>query len=178
MNKHYLRKSRDNTRLVLFVCLLSMAGSQSQARQFRILAPISTPSEQTANLPKGAILIEHPQPLSRGDVAPLLQQVIEKWNSSEMASTLSDQFYDKSRLLDVMNTGVPREAKLRIQSIQGIQTLQQYIVPNPADGRGEQVSIVSATVRTQLEFNSPMAGFVSLPGTNEFILQITTAAPP
>jgi hypothetical protein len=178
MNKHYLRKSRDNTRLVLFVCLLSLTGSQSQARQFRILTPIATPSEQTSNLPKGAIPIERPQPLSRGDIEPLLQQVIEKWNSSEMASTLSDQFYDKSRLLDVMDTGVPREAKLRIQSIQGIQTLQQYLTPDPEGGRGERVSIVSATVRTQLEFNSPMAGLVSLPGTNEFILKITTAAPP
>ena len=73
---------------------------------------------------------------------------------------------------------VPRDAKLRIQSVQGIQTLQQYIKPGSGTSRGELVSIVSATVRTQLEFNSSTAGFVSRTGTNEFLLEITTAAPP
>ena len=94
-----------------------------------------------------------------------------------MAETLSEQFYDKSRLLDVVQTGVPRDATLKIQSIQGIQTYQQYIVPSSDGGRGEMVSIVSVTVRTQVEFNSP-TGFTRLPGINEFILEVTQAAPP
>lgn len=178
MNKYHPNKFHNITRLVLCVCLLSLAGSPSQARQFRLLAPIASPAEPTANLPKGAVAVEQLQPLSRSDVEPMVRKLIEQWNTFGMADTLSDQFYDKSRLLDVMDTGVPRDAKLRIQSIQGIQTLQQYIKPDPAGGRGEQISIVSATVRTQLEFNSPTAGFVSLTGTNEFILEITTAAAP
>ena len=93
-----------------------------------------------------------------------------------MESILADSFYDKSRLLDVMDTQVPRDARLSIQSIQGIQTLQQYRVPD-AGGRDSLVSIVSATVRTQLEFNSTN-GFVRLPGTNEFLLKVKTAAAP
>ena len=51
-------------------------------------------------------------------------------------------------------------------------------VPGEGDARGDIVSVVSATVRTQLEFNSPELGFVRRPGTSEFILEIRTPAPP
>ena len=74
-----------------------------------------------------------------------------------------------------MDTLVPRDAILSVQSVQGIQTLQQYLMP--ADEGEDLVSIVSATVRTQLEFNNPSTGFVRLPGVNEFVLQVTQPAP-
>ncbi len=174
MNKNYPSKRTDTAKLVLFFCLLSLAGSPSQARQFRNLTPIESPGTKE-NLPEGAIPVKQAQPLSRSDVEPLIRDVIEKWNSSEMSATLSDQFYDKSRLMDVVSTGVPRDAKLRIQSIQGIQTLQQYQMPAEND-RKNLVSIVSATARTQLEFNTS-AGLQRRVGTNEFILKITQLAP-
>lgn len=160
-----------------FILLLVVAATNTTyARQFRLLTPIASPESQGANLPKGAVAIEQKQPITRGEIEPLLRDVVTKWNTAEMASTLSEQFYDASRLLDVMDTGVPRDAKLRIQSIQGIQTLQQYKMPAD-NGRNNIVSIVSATARTQLEFNSS-TGLTRLPGTNEFILKVTQAAPP
>ena len=160
-----------------FILLLVIAATNtSYARQFRTLTPIASAESQGANLPEGAMPVNQAQPLSRNDVEPLIRDVIEKWNTGEMSTMLSDQFHDKSRLLDVMDTGVPRDAKLRIQSIQGIQTLQQYLVPAD-NGRNNIVSIVSATARTQLEFNSS-SGLTRLPGTNEFILKVTQAAPP
>ncbi len=177
MNKFHPNKFHNITRLVLFVCLLSLAGSPSQARQFRLMMPIASPEEPNAQLPTGARPVENVQPVPRAEVETLVKELIEKWNTPEMASTLSDQFYDKSRFMDVMNTGVPRDATARIQSIRGIQTLQQYIVPNPVRGRDEMVSIVSVTVQTQLEFNTS-TGFTTLPGTNELILKINSAAPP
>ncbi len=173
----HTNKLNTISRLFFFLCLLALFGNPSQARQFRLLTPIASPTEPTANVPKGAIPVEDAQPLSREDVEPMVRKVIEQWNTSGMADTLSEQFYDKSRLLDVVDTGVPRDAKLRVQSIQGIQTLQQYIMPGAGTARGEMVSIVSATVQTQLEFNSS-GGFTRLPGTNEFILEVTQAAPP
>ena len=176
MNNRCSSKLADITKLVLFIFLLSLTGSPSQARQFRLLTPIASPETQGANLPKGAVAVEQRQPVMRGEVEPLIRDLVAKWNTGEMASTLSDRFYDASRLLDVMDTGVPRDAKLRIQSIQGIQTLQQYLMPADND-RQSLVSIVSATARTQLEFNSS-TGLTRLPGTNEFILKITKAAPP
>ncbi len=178
MNNFYPIKIINISRLVLLLCLLALVSSPSQARQFRLLTPIASPEESAAHLPAGAKPVENVQPLSRQEVEPMVRQLIEQWNTSEMSSTLSEKFYDKSRLMDVMDTGVPRDAKLRIQSIQGIQTLQQYSQSGTGGDRGEIVSIVSATVQTQLEFNSATAGFVSRTGTNEFLLEITTAAPP
>ena len=158
-----------------------LAGSLGslQARQFRQMTPIAGLQLQadSANLPANARPVTRLQPVARADVEPMVRQVVEGWNSADMGAMLAESFYDKSRLLDVMDTLVPRDASLTIQSIQGIQTLQQYKVPDAGGGRGNLVSIVSATVRTQLEFNGP-AGFVRLPGTNEFILKITTAAAP
>lgn len=158
--------------MTLFVGLFMLTDDSLEARQFRLLSPISSP-EQTGNpLPDGAVAVNSVTPLPRETVEPLIREVIEEWNTSDMSDTISDQFYDKSRLLDVMDTGVPRDAKLRVQSIQGIQTLNQYIMPNPLEDRNGMVSIVSATVRTQLEFNTK-AGLQKRVGTNEFILKVT-----
>ena len=165
------------SQIVIAVCILLLVHTSLKARQFRTITPISSPASLERSLTEGAVPVEQPRPVARKDVEPMLQQVIEKWNTLQMADTLSEEFYDKSRLMDVMDTGVPRDAKLRLQSIQGIQTLQQYMLPDPDGGRGDQVSIVSATARTQLEFNTSTSAFVSLPGVNEFILEITTAAP-
>jgi len=175
MNNNYPSNLTGITKLILFVCLLSLVGSPSQARQFRLLAPIASPEDPAAQLPAGAKPVEEVQPISRQEVEPMLRKVIEQWNTGEMSTTLSDQFYDKSRLMDVVSTGVPRDAKLRIQSIQGIQTLQQYQMPAENDKKN-LVSIVSATARTQLEFNTS-AGLQRRVGTNEFILKITQPAP-
>ena len=163
--------------IIMVICILLIANTALNARQFRTITPIASPAANKVGLPEGAVPVDQPEPVAREEVQPMLQELIAKWNTLEMADTLSEEFYDKSRLMDVMDTGVPRNAKLRLQSIQGVQTLQQYIVPDSSGGRGEQVSIVSATARTQLEFNSSTSAFVSLPGTNEFILEITNAAP-
>ena len=164
---------------LMFLIILLILGvtNASHARQFRLMTPIASPEEPNAQLPDGVMPVENVQPVPRAKVEALVKEVIEKWNTFEMASTLSEQFYDKSRLMDVVETGVPRDATLRIQAIRGIQTVQQYIAPNPENGRNEIVSIVSATVLTQLEFNTGI-GFTRFPGTNEFILKITSAVPP
>lgn len=164
--------------IVLLICMTCFISEQSRARQFRLLTPIASPGKSVQNIPEGASPVQSVLPVSRETVEPLIRKVLEQWNTGDMAETLSDQFHDKSRLLDTVDSVVPRDAKLRIQAIRGIQTLQQYIKPDPNSDRGTMVSIVSATVQTQLEFNSPSSGFVRLPGTNEFILEISAAAPP
>lgn len=158
----------------LLVVVALMAASPATARQFRHVVPIATPAKHSASLPDGAKPVEKPQALSRDQVRAAVDQVLSKWNTSEMEQTLADNFFDRTRLSDAMDTVVPRDATLRVQSVQGVQTLQQYIMPsNSGDSR---VSIVSATVRTQVEFNDPDTGFVSLPGLNEFVLKVTQTA--
>ena len=159
--------------LIGIFLLLGLAGAP-EARQFRLLIPITTQEEPTAQFPEGAKPVDEVAPLERSKLESMVRDLIAKWNTPQMAETLSEEFFDKSRLLDTVDGVVPREAKIRLQSIQGIQTLQQYVLPDPDGITGKIVTLVSVTVRTQIEFNSPSQGFVRLPGVNELILKITT----
>ena len=178
MMTHY--KFNKNLKIAGLLIILLIIGNiaSSQARQFRQIIPIVSPKAPTANLPVGAVPVNQVKQLDRGQVESSLRKVLDQWNRAGMAETLTKEFYDNSRLMDAMDTIVPRDAKLRLQSIQGIQTLQQYMVPSSDGERGEMVSVVSATARTQLEFEQPGVGFIRRPGINEFILEISTAAPP
>ena len=72
--------------------------------------------------------------------------------------------------------GVPRDAGLRIVSIQGSQILTQYTMAGP-DGQQALYSRVSVTVRTQVEYNDAQKGFQRLEGTNDLVLLFKGAAP-
>lgn len=164
--------------LIIIASLSLLIAGNSGARQFRLISPIPTPSAVRTQLPDGAVAVDEVRPISRDEVAPLVGQVLDQWNSNGLQEVLAGEFFDKSRLLDAVDTRVPRDATLRLQSIQGVQTLQQYIQPGENGNRGKQISIVSVTARTQLEFNDPVAGFVRRAGLNEFILKVTQAAAP
>ena len=169
---------RTIPKVILSVALLAVLVYPIHARQFRQIAPIATPDTPAVKLPQGAIPVDVDEQLGREEVEKMLRKVLDQWNSSGMSNTLAEEFYDSSRLNDAMDSIVPRDAKLRLQSVQGLQTVQKYKMPDSSGGRGETVSIVSVTARTQLEFEQPGAGFRRLPGTNEFILKVRTAAPP
>jgi hypothetical protein len=170
--------SAINKRRVASMALLAgmlVASGAADARQFRSAMPIATPAQRAAALPPGARPVAVVEPLSRAQIEPLLEQVMQAWNTGQLEAQLGEGFYDSARLGDSVDRVVPRDARLRIQAVQGVQTLQQFIVP---DGAGEKlVSIVSATVRTQLEFNDPAAGFQRRPGVNEYILKVTRPLP-
>lgn len=170
MNIHLYKLNRL-IKGVLIVCLISGIVYSVQARQFRLFNPIASPEAPTVNLPEGAIEAVQLEPLEREFIDEAVKEAIAQWNTPGMAETLAEEFYDSSRLLDAMGTIVPRDAALRVQSVQGVQTLQQYNVSGD-DGQEVKVSVVSVTVRTQLEFTSPQTGFVRLPGVNEFILEV------
>lgn len=172
-----MRKLLASMGLMIAVVFFTVIVSDTQARQFRQMVPITTPELAGSNLPEGALPVKQVKPLDRGAVESMLGEVLNKWNKPGMSETLAQEFYDSSRLMDAMNTIVPRDATLKLQSIQGIQTLQQYLVPGTDGGQNDMISIVSVTARTQVEFEKPGAGFVRLPGVNEYILKITTTAP-
>jgi len=164
------RLHRTALGLVLLATAMVLAGN-APARQFRQVAPIARP-RQAAPFPAGAVPVARPRAVPRNKVETLLRGVLAKWNTGQMAQTLSPQFFDHTRLLDAVDGLAPRDATLRLLSLQGVQTLQQYELD------GKRVSIVSATARTQLEFNNPASGFVRRQGVNEFILRITTPVEP
>lgn len=162
--------------IIYFLLLLLGFSGALEARQFRSINRIGTPETFSENLPVGAIQAAEAKPLDRQMVNQLVRDTLSKWNTPAMSATLSNKFYDRSRLNDAMTSIVPRDATLRVQSVQGIQTLQQYIVPGSGGARGTLVSLISVTVRTQVEFNGA-SGFTRLPGVNEYILEVTTAEP-
>lgn len=164
------------SRLVLFMLMagiIAVFGYRvTEARQFRQIIPIPSAQKSGVKLPDGAVPLSQARSLDREQVQAAVEQVITRWNNSGLDQVLAEEFFDKSRLTDAIDTVVPRDASLRVQSIQGVQTLQQYRLPGESGG-SQIVSIVSATVNTQVEFNDPQAGFVRRQGLNEFILKIT-----
>lgn len=157
---------------------LALLPALAQARQFRSVQPIATPAATAMTAAPAAVAApqSEPQtePQSREQLEPLVRKALESWNTPEFARQLSPTFYDRERLADSMGTVVPRDAVLRVQSIQGVQTLQQSTEPDPDfPGRTRLVTLVSVTARTQIEYHDPAAGFVKLPGVNEYILRVT-----
>ena len=153
--------------LIALVAVAPLAVAQEVRQLNRIATPQALPT-----LPPGARAVTASRPVPRERIEAAVNQVTASWNTAELAPLLAENFYDKSRLLDALNARVPRDAKLRVLAIQGIQTLNQYLQANPG-GTEDLVSRVSVTVRTQLEFNDPTKGFQRLDGTNEIILLVT-----
>lgn len=154
------------------VCSMSaalLAGQPALAQEVRQFNRIPTPQAAPA-LPPGARALTVARPVSPRQVEEAVQRVATAWNTPLLGPLLAENFYDKQRLLDSLSVQVPRDAKLRVLGVQGIQTLGQYVQPGE---HGEQlVSRVSVTVRTQIEFNDPGSGLRRLEGDNELILLV------
>lgn len=164
--------TRLHVSVLVFAALAGMVlAPHAEARQFRSIKSITTPQNLVGNLPPGAVISQSIQPVPREAVERRMEQLLDKWNTSEMEPTLAEEFYDRTRLLDKVETEVPKDAQLRLLGIQGSQTLQQYSLPATGNEPGREVSIVSVTVQTQLEYSST-SGVVRLPGTNEYLLQV------
>lgn len=154
---------------VLLVQALLVNQADAQARRIRAIA---TPAEQATVLEDGVESRDF-APVSRDVITSAVEEVVQHWNQRELESVLSDQFFDRERLKQSMDTRVPRDANLRVQAVRDVQTLRQYIEEGANGGLGNIVSVVSATVETQIEYNTG-EGFVRLPGVNEFIIEIRT----
>ncbi len=150
---------------------LGCAVAIAQAQEFRQLNRIASPGAA----PAGTRAVQQTREVPKAKVEAAVAQIAAAWNTPNLESTLADNFYGKSRLDDALATKVPRDAKLQIMAIQGMQTLGQYAKAN-ASGGEDLISRVSVTVRTQIEYNDPRTGFQRLDGTNEFIVLITEPA--
>ena len=116
------------------------------------------------------------QPIAATEIESAVRQIAASWGKSDLEPLLADNFNDKSRLLGSLAADVPRDAGLRVVSIQGSQILTQYTMAD-TDGQQSLYSRVSVTVRTQVEYNDAQKGFQRLDGTNDLILLIKGAAP-
>ncbi len=155
MIRHYI--------LIGATCLTTLLWAEiAPAREFRVINAIPAP----AQLPDGAQAVEQINPVDRRIIEGTVRKLAASWNTQDLEKYLGEDFYDKNRLSDNINTFIQRDGKLKVLGIQGQQTLQQF------EQNGKLVSRVSVIVNTQIEFNHPTAGFQRFPGRTELVFKV------
>jgi len=149
--------------LAVLVLSFGVAG----AREFRGISLIPTPEA----LPEGVRRSAQFMPIDPVLVERAVRAVAKAWNTGQLDPLLGDRFENKSRLFDTIMEVVPRDAVLRVLSIQGVSTLDQY--EQTREEGAVRVSTVSVIVLTQIEFSDPQTGFQRLDGTNEWTFRVT-----
>ncbi|MGH8672243.1 MAG: hypothetical protein ACREUA_09485 [Burkholderiales bacterium] len=135
--------------------------------------PVATPGVQRP----GAQPLKEFIPIERSVVEKAVRDIYQSWNrTGQMENALSADFYDRTRVFDAIDEEVPRDARITILSIQGIQTLTQQIAPEPRGDYNKLLSRVSVTVRAEVTFNSS-SGFQRREGLNELILDFVHRLP-
>lgn len=162
------KQSKFLARVGFLLLALMCIAAPAIASEFRLLNPIRTPQN---SLPKGAEEVDQIRPVDRDLVRLIMEKLFSAWNGPDLTKLLSETFFDRLRL-EFKMTEIPRDAKLRLLGLQGMQTLNQHIMKNPKTGKKQVVSRVSVTARTQIEFNDLQLGFQRIPGTNEYVLQV------
>lgn len=153
---------------ILIVAALLGFSLIAGAREFRAIKPINA----MAALPDGAQAPRQFAPVPNELVDQAVEKLMAAWGTPQMQDYLSKNFFDKDRLSDVIDTLVPRDALVRVLSVQGIQTVQQWEEVAPNDPQSMlRVSRVSVVVRTQLEFTNVDGVLETKPGTTEYILK-------
>lgn len=148
-----------------FAMLAALAAGTAAAQETRVFRPIAR-AQQLLALPDGAVRFTPPLPVPRAVVESAVAVVLQNWNGRSLDQVLSPTYSQRQELLDALQTRVPRDASLRLVSLQGYQVLDQYRL---GDRLFWQVSV---TVQTQLEFNDPSGGFQARGGTNAFVITV------
>ena len=155
-------------RRALLCILVAACALPAPAQEGRAFNPIARPAAR-APLPDGAVRISPPRPIPRERIEQAVSAIASAWNERRVGQVLSPDFPRGRELADALQTKVPRDAALRVTAIQGWQVHDQY-----ARG-GQVVSKVAITLRTQVEFTDPAAGFQARDGTNEYLVTLTDA---
>lgn len=164
--------------LVLKVLSLALAmllaAPQAAAQTFRAIQPIPVPDAQLREaMQKGQLLrgsaIPGLRPVPREVVEDAVRKIYAAYNTADFAQYLSERFYDPERLIDAVNQKVPREAKLRLISINSVQTVSQQAVRDE-QGRDLVESLVMVVVKAQMEF-ATARGFQRREGESELVLR-------
>lgn len=169
---------RRATDLVLLAVALALA-SAAQAQTFRLMLPIAVPDGQTREAMRSGqrlrgMAIPGLRQVPREVVEEAVRRIYAAYNTPEFRQYLSERFYDPERLAEAINEKVPREARLRLVSINSAQTVQQGLAK---DEQGREVldSLVLVVVRAQMEFTNAQ-GFQRREGESELLLRFREAA--
>ncbi len=149
---------------------LLVMSSVAMAREYRAKKPIHTPQGASSSAQQGRSI---KRPLDRALVKAAVEKIYKAYNTPEFLQALSPNFFDASRLELAVDNMVPRNAILRVRSVQGIQVFEQAITSPPGVDPAICTSTVSVTVDAQMEFTDPETGlFERRTGINELMLKI------
>ena len=155
---------------ILFIFVYFLSGPV-HAKEFRDIHRLNKPSSAEKE-GYGKII----KPLEKSVVEAAVGEVFSKYNTPDFGSLLADSFYNKNLLTNAVDSKVPRDATIRVLGMQGMETMGQTIQSRAGSNSQKLVSIVSVTVKAQMEFNNS-SGFQRREGTNELLLKITQDAP-
>jgi hypothetical protein len=159
------------------VVLAAVAGLcvlPAQGQTFRSIQPIPVPDPQTrAAIQQGQQLRGGALPglrqIPRETVEDAVRRIYAAYNTADFRQYLSERFYDPERLVGAIDEKVPREARLRLISVNSAQTVSQQPAKDE-QGRDVLESQVLVVVRAQMEFTSPQ-GFQRREGESELVLR-------
>jgi len=157
---------------IISVLLLTVFSSQLvQARDFRSIIKIPAAPQ---NISLSSTTKQKPfRPVDTTVIEKSVRKIVSSWNHYDFSKYLADAFQAKTLLINTIRRSVPRDARLRLLSVQGISTIKQEWTNNSINHRKKLNSVVITTVELQLEFNDPFQGQIKLPHTSQFYLQVT-----
>jgi len=110
-------------------------------------------------------------PVSREAIEKAVRDFFVAWNAGSVDTLLAPEFVNKDRLLDAIEGTVPRDAKIRVLAIESAAAFPNDVIQELPDGQGfDRISTVTATVRTQIEFN--LNGFQKIEGTSVYTFKV------
>ncbi|NLI75004.1 MAG: hypothetical protein GX442_01020 [Candidatus Riflebacteria bacterium] len=192
------RSSASLVLLALLLILVITAGGLLPAAwaEFRSMQPIATPRQTwsqeaagdaaAAGAPPTAVRptpeVEKLAQEARSRAPQLareaMQRLVLSWNQGDAARHLSSDFVDRERFLTSWDGQVPRDARVRLLSVEGVQPLDQ---DNRLEGSPPTLlhvnTRISVRATTQVEYNDPQRGFQRREGRNEYIFRIRQRIP-
>jgi len=156
--------------IIIILFSLFIGASPLYATEFRTFRPILTPA--AVGIVRKAEVF---QPVPREIIEKAIHKIVSAWNEKHLASVIGEEFYERERLLDSMDVKVPRNAELRLLSIQSSQTLAQEVKETE---HGKIIeSTVSVIINTEVNYDDPVKGYQRIEGTNELIIRLKYRSP-
>lgn len=153
--------------LILVGILVSGTAAAQTFRSFQAI-PVPDAATRQAILLRGGAAAGIRQ-VPRDVVEEAVRRIYAAYNTPDFPQYLSELFYDPERLAEAIAEKVPREAALRLISINSVQTVSQKPAKDER-GRDTLESLVLVVVRAQMEFTNAQ-GFQRREGESELVLR-------
>ncbi len=140
---------------------LLLAAPMPRAHELRMIDPIE---RKTRAL--DVEVLAAPLAVSQRRIDYAMRQVVRTWNREYGGAELAFGFPQRDRLIDALQSRVPRDATLRLVAIDGWRVLVQAVVGNSLK------TTVAVTARTRIEFTDATGRRQGREGVNEYHLTL------